>query len=257
MLISIVNHKGGTGKTTTALNLSAALSSAGKSTLLIDLDAQCNASQSSGAGEGYPHIGQVLLKEVTAEEAIQEGPKYDLIAAHPDLYSYELRLAAEFDKAYFMQEALAEVREQYEYILIDCPPALSDLVLCALTASDAYMVPMQGENYAYAGLGRLFSMAKRLKKLNPKLHLLGIVKHRFNTRTKFGQMIEAQLEKDGLPLFHTPIRQDISLMEAGYLKQNVLDYAPESNGASDYLQLAQEMIALNENNTNQTSRTYA
>lgn len=241
-VISITNNKGGTGKTTTTLNLSAALSQKGNKVLLIDLDAQCNLSVASGASTTGRHIGELLVGETDFDAAVIKKTNFDIIPASRQLLSYEYRINAEPDSGYFLQEQLEG--KNYDFVLIDCPPSLGSLTVNALVASDFFIVPMQGENFAYVGLDEILQLCTKIKKrMNPKIELGGILLNKFDVRTKFGQMVHSKLLSDpNVKLYKTQIRQDVSLMECTAFAQSVFEYAPESRGAKDFENLCEEVL---------------
>jgi chromosome partitioning protein len=242
--ISITNNKGGTSKTTTALNLGAALSLAGHRVLAIDLDSQCNLTLGAGHKPGGNHAGTMLLGESSFEETVIKTESFDLIPSHNTLLSFEYRINSEPDSAFFLKDYL--VNKPYDFVLIDCPPSLGALTVNALVASDYYVIPMQGENFAYVGLNEILQLTGKIKKrLNPELELAGILLSRFDQRTKFAQMVYSKLaENPNLPLLKSHIRQDVTLMECAAFGQNIFAYAPESRGAADYKNLCQEILSL-------------
>jgi chromosome partitioning protein len=243
IVISITNNKGGTGKTTTTINLCAALNKKGKKVLLIDLDAQCNLSVATGANANAKHIGEVLVGETNFDAALIKKNNFDIIPSSRLLLSYEYRINAEPDSGYFLKEQLEE--KQYDFVLIDCPPSLGSLTINALVASDIFIVPMQGENFAYVGLDEILQLTLKIKKrMNPQIELGGILLNKFDIRTKFGQMVYSKLvENHNLKLYKTQIRQDVSLMECTAFAQDIFEYAPESRGAKDFERLCEEVLA--------------
>lgn len=241
-VISITNNKGGTGKTTTTLNLGAALLNKGYKVLLIDLDAQCNLSVATGTNINGKHIGELLLGETNFEDALIKRENFDIIPASRFLLSYEYRINAEPDSGYFLQEQLEN--KDYDFVLIDCPPSLGSLTVNSLVASDIFIVPMQGENFAYVGLDEILQLSTKIKKrMNPKLCLGGVLLNKFDIRTKFGQMVHNKLlSNPNIHLYQTQIRQDVSLMECTAFAQSIFEYAPESRGAKDFESLCEEII---------------
>ena len=241
---SITNNKGGTSKTTTALNLGAALKVAGHRVLVIDLDSQCNLTLGAGYTPGDKHSGTFLLGESTFEETVVQTESFDLIPSHKTLLSYEYRINSEPDSAFFLKDYL--VNKPYDFVIIDCPPSLGALTINALVASDYYVIPMQGENFAYVGLNEILQLTSKIKKrLNPDLELAGILLSKFDQRTKFAQMVYAKLaDNPNLKLLKSHIRQDVTLMECAAFGQNIFNYAPDSRGANDYRNLCQEILSL-------------
>jgi len=241
--ISVTNNKGGTGKTTTVFNLGAALARHHFKVLLIDLDAQCNLSVATGANLGKHHIGEVLTGEATLAQALIHQAHFDVLPAHRALLSYEYRINTEPDSGHLLADALKG--QPYDFVLIDCPPSLGALTVNALVASDFYIVPLQGENFAYIGLDEIQQLVAKIKKrMNPRIELAGILLSMFDLRTKFGQMVHHKLTADKkLRIFGTNIRQDIALMECTVFEQSVFEYAPDSRGAADYQKLCGEVLA--------------
>ena len=241
---SITNNKGGTSKTTTALNLSAALCLKGYKVLAIDLDSQCNLTLGVGHTPGAHHAGTMLLGESNFEESVVKTDSFDLIPSHKTLLSYEYRINTEPDSAFFLKDSL--FGKGYDYIIIDCPPSLGALTVNALVASDYFIIPMQGENFAYVGLNEILQLTSKIRKrLNPELELAGVLLSKFDMRTKFAQMVFAKLAKDpNIRVLKSNIRQDVSLMECAAFGENIFTYSPESRGANDYRNLCEEIVAL-------------
>ncbi len=248
-IFSITNNKGGTGKTTTTLNLGAAFAKRGYKVLLIDLDSQCNLSIATNADTSGNHIGKLLLGECSFEQAVNHAGLIDVLPSSDNLLSYEYSINNEAGGEYLLKEVLES--KKYDYILIDTPPSLGSLTINALVASNFYIVPMQGENFAYVGLDRILQIAGKVKKrMNSNLELAGVLLLKFDVRTKFGQVVYEKLSNDSkINLFKTFIRQDISLMEATAFQQNIFEYAPDSRGASDFSNLANEILIQNEQKT--------
>ncbi|MCU0451711.1 MAG: ParA family protein [Bernardetiaceae bacterium] len=243
-IISVTNNKGGTGKTTTVFNLGAALARRGFSVLLIDLDAQCNLSIAAGVSQPAHHVGELVLGEATFEQTLVKKPQYHLLPAQRVLLSYEYRVNNEPDSGHLLADVIKD--KDYDFVLIDCPPSLGALTVNALVASNYYIVPMQGENFAYIGLDEIQKLVLKIKKrMNPDLELAGILLSMFDLRTKFGQMVYQKLVQDQrLKVFTGNIRQDIALMECTVFGQSIFDYAPESRGAADYNHHCEEVLAL-------------
>jgi chromosome partitioning protein len=243
--LSIINNKGGTGKTTTVLNLGAALKKLKYKVLLIDLDSQCNLSNALNIEQGSHHIGEVLLSKVGVEKAIQNSNGLDIIPSTPNLLDFEYMINNEPGREFLLREIL-ENHNHYDFILMDCPPSMGTLSINSLVAADKFLVPMQAENFAFIGLDRILDTANKVQmRMNNRLELAGILMVKFQTRTKFGQAVISNLiENQGLKdkLFDSYIRQDIALMEAPAFGQTIFDYAPRSRGAKDYTNVAKEFI---------------
>lgn len=245
-IISIINNKGGTGKTTTVLNLGAALAKKKKRVLLVDLDSQCNLTSTFGIDTNELGIGDVLVGNSSISDVIQKNGSLSIIPSSERLLDYEFQLNNEPGREYMLKEQLEKVKDEYDYIIVDCPPSLGTLSTNSLVAANHFIVPMQAENFAFIGLDRIMLISEKVKKrMNPQLDLAGILFVKLSPRTKFSQAVIHSLSENqnfNDKIFNTYIRQDISLMESGAFKQNVFDYAPNSRGADDYLDLAKEIL---------------
>jgi len=246
VVISVINNKGGTGKTTTSLNLGAAFAEKGHKVLLIDLDSQCNLSTSTGISESALHVGNILLGENTIEQVIVQKEKLDIIASTDTLLDYEQRINNEPGREYILHEALQTIKDKYDFIVIDCAPSLGTLSLNSLVAADYYIVPMQAENFAFIGLDKILQISEKVKKrMNPKLELAGILFLKLSGKTRFSQAIISNLNNNlelKNKVFKTHIRQDIALMEASAFGKTIFDYSKSGRGAFDYRKLAEEVF---------------
>jgi chromosome partitioning protein len=245
-IISIINNKGGTGKTTTTLNLGSALSRLGYKVLLIDIDSQSNLTTSLGVSRVENHIGKFLLNDLKSSEVLLELNGLTLIPSTNYLLDYEYKINNEPGREYLLKEALEKIESLYDYILIDCGPSLGTFAINALVASHYYIVPMQAENFAFIGLDKIIQISDKVKmRMNPDIEMAGILFVKFSQRTKFSKAVVKSLETNERfkkKVFNTRIRTDISLMESTAFGQNVFSYAPKSRGAEDYLNLANEFI---------------
>lgn len=245
-IISVLNNKGGTGKTTTALNLGSAFSKNKNRVLLVDLDSQCNLSSAMSVSADGHHIGKLLLNQVTPEECIIEYKGMQLIPSATNLLDYETQINAEPGREYLLKESINAIKDQFDYIIFDCPPSLGTLTINSLVASDYFLVPMQAENFAFIGLDKILITAEKVKaRLNKELTLAGVLLVKYSDRTRFSKAVRNNLlnnleTKD--KLFKTFIRQDIALMESAAFHHSIFDYASRSRGAEDYKSLAKEFI---------------
>ena len=247
--ISISNQKGGVGKTTTAVNLATALAAVGKKVLLIDLDPQGNATMGCGVEKSQVARGscEVMLGECDIESAIVpvEPAGMWLLPANQDLTSVEVRLLTMITgRELKLRNALRPVRERYDQILIDCPPALNMLTVNALVAADSVLIPMQCEYYALEGLSALVSTIGQIRSaVNPDLEIEGILRTMFDPRNNLANEVSAQLiEHFGDKVFRTVVPRNVRLAEAPSFGRPAMFHDRESRGALAYLALAGEML---------------
>lgn len=243
-IISICNHKGGVGKTSTVASVGTALAKLGHSVLLVDLDAQSNLT-SSLINYEPERTTYEALKERKALPVIKiEDTGVALSPASLDLAGIELEMANYMEREKTLKDVLDEVADKYEYILLDCPPSLGLLTLNALTASTDVVIPLMAEALPSKGLQKIIDIITMTqKRLNTSLRLSGIVITRYE-KSNLGSLVEeAVREKYGEIVFQTKIRKNVAIAEAPLVYKNLLDYAPESNGAKDYKALAEEIEA--------------
>jgi chromosome partitioning protein len=250
-IIAIANQKGGVGKTTTSVNLAASLGVLEKKVLLIDADPQANATSGLGIDVESVSVGTYQLLEHTssAQEAIipTDSPNLDIIPAHIDLVAIEIELVDKANREYMMREAIGHLREQYDYILIDCAPSLGLLTLNALTASDSVIIPIQCEYFALEGLGKLLNTIKSVQKIhNEALDIEGLLLTMYDSRLRLSNQVVEEVQKHFSEMvFKTIIQRNVRLSEAPSYGESIINYDAASKGASNYLSLAQELITKN------------
>ena len=248
MVLAIVNQKGGVGKTTTAVNLAAAIALAGHQTALVDLDPQGNATTGLGvAKEGlYPTVYHVLLGEEPAEAALHATavPGLSIIPSDIDLVGAEIELVGAAKREYVVKEAIGALRERLSYVIVDCPPSLGLLTLNALTAADKVLVPLQCEFYALEGLAHLIKTVSRVReRLNPRLEVAGIVLTMFDGRTSLALQIRDEVNRY-FPgqILATVIPRSVRVTEAPSHGKPIMLYDLKSSGSVAYLELAREVL---------------
>lgn len=247
-IIAIANQKGGVGKTTTSINLAASLGVLEKKVLLIDADPQANASSGLGVDVDGVEIGtyQVLEHTASAKDVIVKttSPNVDLIPAHIDLVAIEIELVDKQDREYMLRKALVEIKDDYDYILIDCAPSLGLITLNSLVAADSVIIPIQCEYFALEGLGKLLNTIKSIQRIhNPDLDIEGLLLTMFDSRLRLSNQVVDEVRKHfSSMVFDTIIRRNTRLGEAPSYGESIIAYDATSKGAVNYLNLAQEII---------------
>ncbi|MFD1615060.1 ParA family protein [Gelatiniphilus marinus] len=250
-IIAIANQKGGVGKTTTSINLAASLGVLEKKVLLIDADPQANATSGIGIDVETVEIGtyQLLEHSNSAKEAIvkTETPNLDIIPAHIDLVAIEIELVDKDAREYMLKNALETIKNDYDYILIDCAPSLGLLTLNALTAADAVIIPIQCEYFALEGLGKLLNTIKSVQKIhNPELDIEGLLLTMYDSRLRLSNQVVEEVQKHfNNMVFQTIIQRNVRLSEAPSYGESIINYDASSKGATNYLSLAKEIINKN------------
>lgn len=252
MTIAIVNHKGGTGKTTTTINLGSALASQGYRVLLVDLDAQASLSYSLGIDDSQPNIADALFGEVLPADIVVRREGMDILPAGKVLSDVELSIAKAPERLNHVGDLLREF-DEHDFVLIDCPPSLSLLTLNALNASDYLIVPMQMDVLALRGLDSILETLTEIRSLNPRLEVLGVLPVMAFPHRNMYQEISSHISTNyRVRLFDNAIRCSVKAAEAPSFGGSVLSYAPTCSTTQDYREFAKEVLKLSAEKSSKT-----
>lgn len=253
-VISVANQKGGVGKTTTAINLASSLAAAEKKTLLIDIDPQANSSSGLSVHNHTPSVYEVLIGTMDINDVIIETymPFLDLLPSNINLVGAEIEMVDMDDREMLFKNAIAKIRDKYDYILIDCPPSLGLLTLNSLSGSDSVIIPVQCEYFALEGLGQLLNTINIVKQhYNKNLTIEGVVLTMFDVRLRLSQQVAEEVKKYfGDKVFNTIIHRNVRISEAPSYGKPVILYDAISTGSKNYIELASELLDRNSNGTN-------
>lgn len=243
VIISLLNHKGGVGKTTSAINIGAGLVELGRKVLLIDLDPQANLTLSLGV----PRHPVTIYESLRGESPLipySVKPNLDVVISTLDLSGAEMELINEAGREFLLRELIDPLRDKYDYIIIDCPPSLGLLTLNALTSSDSIIIPLQTEFLAMQGLAKIKQVISKVKlRLNRKVDITGVIATMYDHRKVLNRDVIATIQKYfGELVFKTYIRDNVSLAEAPAQRKDIFEYSPNSAGAEDYLALCKEIL---------------
>ncbi|MDA1028718.1 MAG: AAA family ATPase [Bacteroidetes bacterium] len=251
-IIAVANQKGGVGKTTTAINLAASLAAMEHPTLLIDFDPQANGTSGVGIDPKTVKAStyEILIGTIPTEDAIlvTDSPFLSVIPSHINLVGAEIEMVEIPDRERMLRRALRDVRDRYDFIILDCPPSLGLLTINSLTAADSVLIPVQAEYFALEGLGQLLNTIKLVRQhLNPDLEIEGVVLTMFDARLRLANQVASEVRRYfGEKVFHTIIQRNVKLSEAPSFGRPVLLYDATSTGSRNYIGLAREVLHANQ-----------
>ncbi|MBK8556146.1 MAG: ParA family protein [Lewinellaceae bacterium] len=253
IVISLLNHKGGVGKTTSAINIGAAFVELGKKVLLIDLDPQANLTISLGIPRQKSTIYEALRGESELVPYTHK-PNFDIVTSSLDLSGAEMELINEAGREFILRELIGQVSDDYDYIIIDCPPSLSLLTLNALTSSRYILIPLQTEFLAVQGLAKIKQVIDKVKfRLNKQIEIGGVIATMYDSRRVLNREVVETIHKYfGEKVYKTYIRENVALAEAPAQRKDIFDYNPKSSGAQDYLELSREILSRIESDVSPT-----
>ena len=250
-VVAVANQKGGVGKTTTAVNLAASLGVLEKSVLLIDADPQANATSGLGLDPDSITLGtyQVIEHQALISQVVQktETPNVDILPAHLDLVAVEIELVDKFEREFMLKKAIIEIKNNYDYIIIDCAPSLGLITLNALAAADSVIIPIQCEYFALEGLGKLLNTVRKVQEYhNPDLDIEGLLLTMYDSRLRLSNQVVEEVRTHFEKLvFDTIISRNVRLSEAPSFGESILMYDATSKGAVNYLNFAREFLKNN------------
>jgi chromosome partitioning protein len=250
-IIAVANQKGGVGKTTTSVNLAASLAAANKKVLLVDIDPQANSTNGVGLNsrELQQSVYDILVNETPMEEVIEQTPMKNLwiLPSHINLVGAEIEMVSKDERELILKKRLYEIFDDYDFILIDCPPSLGLLTLNSLAASDTVLIPVQCEYYALEGLGQLLNTISIVRyRLNPELKIEGVLLTMFDSRLRLSNQVVEEVKRHfDDRVFETIVYRNVRISEAPSHGKPVILYDAVSTGAQNYLALAQEIIKKN------------